>query len=279
MSTLKTVKISKDICVGAGQPLLLIAGPCQIESLDHSLKIAEFLKKLAVKYRVNLVFKSSFDKANRTSIKGQRGIGIQEGLKVLETVRQNFDLAVLTDVHSVEQASTVGQVVDVLQIPAFLCRQTDLLIAAGNTNKTIHVKKGQFLDPHDMSHVAAKIASTGNEKILLCERGACFGYRDLVVDMRSLQIMQESYYPVVFDATHSVQSMGGAGGASSGQRQFVLPLMRAALAVGVQGVFLECHDNPDQAPSDGPSMLRLEQMETALQQATTLHQFSLNINR
>lgn len=279
MNSPKLVKISKNISVGLDQPLLLIAGPCQIESLDHCLKIAEFLKRLALKYNLNLVFKSSFDKANRTSIKGQRGIGMQEGLRVLEKIRESLDLAVLTDLHSAEQVTAVAQVVDVLQIPAFLCRQTDLLIAAGNSNKAIHVKKGQFLDPHDMQHVAAKIASTGNHNILLCERGSCFGYRDLVVDMRALQVMQETTYPVVFDATHSVQSMGGAGGASSGQRQYVLPLMRAALAVGVQGIFLECHDNPDLAPSDGPSMLRLDQMEAALQQATALHQLSLSFNQ
>ncbi len=272
--TVKTVAISKGITVGPGNPLLLIAGPCQIESLDHCLRIGTFLKELGNKLKVQLVFKSSYDKANRTSIKGQRGLGIDEGLKVLEEVRRQLSVPVLTDIHSPEDATIAGAVVDVLQTPAFLCRQTDLLLAAGATGKPINVKKGQFLPPQDMAHVAAKIASTGNDKIMLCERGACFGYRDLIVDMRSLVIMRQSGYPVVFDGTHSVQSMGGQGGASGGSREFIPPLVRAAAAAGVDGIFLECHDNPEKAPSDGASMLRLSEIEEVVTTAVRIREAS-----
>ena len=221
---------------------------------------------------MNLVFKSSYDKANRTSIKGQRGLGIDEGLKVLEKVRAALDVPILTDIHSPEEAKIAGAVVDIIQTPAFLCRQTDLLLAAGATGKPINVKKGQFLPPEDMAHVAAKIASTGNEKILLCERGACFGYRDLIVDMRSLVTMRESGYPVVFDGTHSVQSMGGKGGSSGGSREFIPPLVRAAAAVGIDGLFLECHDNPETAPSDGATMLKLPEIEALLSTAVRIRE-------
>ncbi len=257
-------KITPSLSVGDGQKFLLIAGPCQIESKDHCLKIASFLKTLADELKINLVFKSSFDKANRTSISGKRGIGIDQGLKILESVRKDVGIPVLTDVHSIEQVRPIAQVVDVIQIPAFLCRQTDLLCAVGETNRAVNVKKGQFLAPHDMRFAAEKIGASGNRNILLCERGACFGYRDLVVDMRSLLIMRSLGYPVIFDSTHSVQSMGGAGGASGGQREFVAPLSRAAMAVGVDGIFLECHDNPEVAPSDGASMLRLEEVKPIL---------------
>jgi 2-dehydro-3-deoxyphosphooctonate aldolase (KDO 8-P synthase) len=246
--------------VGDDQKLLLIAGPCQIESRDHTLRIAEFLRRELEKFPVSLVFKSSFDKANRTSMSGKRGIGMDAGLRILEEVRSAINAPVLTDIHNEEQARTVGQVVDVLQIPAFLCRQTDLLLAAGETGKALHVKKGQFLHPSDMQFVAEKIASTGNKRILLCERGTCFGYRDLVVDPRSLVIMRSTGYPVVFDATHSVQQMGGSVGSSGGSRHFVQTLARAAVATGVDGVFFECHDDPDNAPSDGPCMLPLTQV-------------------
>jgi 2-dehydro-3-deoxyphosphooctonate aldolase (KDO 8-P synthase) len=254
------VEISPSVKVGEGQKLLLIAGPCQIESREHCLSIAEFLRRETEKLPVSLVFKSSFDKANRTSVKGRRGIGIDKGLKILEEVRSTIGAPVLTDVHNEEQATVVGQVVDVLQIPAFLCRQTDLLVAAGATGRTIHVKKGQFLHPADMQFVAEKIASTGNTKILLCERGTSFGYRDLVMDPRNLLIMGSTGYPVVFDATHSVQQLGGTGGSSGGSRVFVQALARAAVATGVDGVFVECHNDPDSAPSDGPCMLPLEQV-------------------
>lgn len=254
------VEISPSVKVGEGQKLLLIAGPCQIESREHCLSIAEFLRRETEKLPVSLVFKSSFDKANRTSVKGRRGIGIDKGLKILEEVRSTIGAPVLTDVHTEEQATVVGQVVDVLQIPAFLCRQTDLLVAAGATGRTIHVKKGQFLHPADMQFVAEKIASTGNTKILLCERGTSFGYRDLIMDPRNLLIMGSTGYPVVFDATHSVQQLGGTGGSSGGSRVFVQALARAAVATGVDGVFVECHNDPDSAPSDGPCMLPLEQV-------------------
>ena len=261
----RTVKITSDIAVGATNPLLLIAGPCQIESLEHTLKIAGFLKSLAARHKIQLVFKSSYDKANRTSISGARGLGIDAGLKVLETVRSEFGLPVLTDIHTAEEARAAAAVVDVLQTPAFLCRQTDLLLAAGATGKAVNVKKGQFLAPEDMVHVAAKIASTGNHNIMLCERGTCFGYRDLVVDMRSFPIMRSTGYPVIFDGTHSVQSMGGKGGSSGGSREWIPPLVRAASAVGIDGLFLECHDCPEKAPSDGASMLELEQLDRLLE--------------
>jgi 2-dehydro-3-deoxyphosphooctonate aldolase (KDO 8-P synthase) len=263
----RTVKITSDIAVGANNPLLLIAGPCQIESLEHTLKIAGFLKSLAARHKIQLVFKSSYDKANRTSISGARGLGIDAGLKVLETVRSEFDLPVLTDIHTAEEARAAAAVVDVLQTPAFLCRQTDLLLAAGATGKAVNVKKGQFLAPEDMVHVAAKIASTGNHNIMLCERGTCFGYRDLVVDMRSFPIMRSTGYPVIFDGTHSVQSMGGKGGSSGGSREWIPPLVRAASAVGIDGLFLECHDCPEKAPSDGASMLELEQLDKLIESA------------
>ncbi len=254
------VEISPSVKVGDDQKLLLIAGPCQIESRDHALKMAEFLRRELEKFPVSFVFKSSFDKANRTSVNGKRGIGMDAGLRILEDVRNAVGAPVLTDIHNEEQARTVGKVVDVLQIPAFLCRQTDLLVAAGETGKAIHVKKGQFLHPSDMQFVAEKIASTGNKRVLLCERGTCFGYRDLVVDPRSLVIMRSTGYPVVFDATHSVQQMGGNAGSSGGSRHFVQTLARAAVATGVDGVFFECHDDPDNAPSDGPCMLPLAQV-------------------
>lgn len=260
----RTVSIRPGTMVGPGQPLLLIAGPCQIESLEHCLKIGAFLKALTERLGLKFVFKSSYDKANRTSIQGKRGLGIEEGLAVLAQVRTTLDVPVLTDVHSPEEATAAGKVVDVLQTPAFLCRQTDLLVAAGATGKAVNVKKGQFLAPQDMSHVAAKVALGGNHNVLLCERGSCFGYRDLVVDMRSLPLMRATGYPVIFDGTHSVQSMGGQGGSSGGQREFIAPLVRAAAAVGVDGLFLECHENPESAPSDGASMLRLEELEPLL---------------
>lgn len=259
------VDIGHGVTVGDGQKLLLIAGPCQIESLEHCLRIGEHVQNAVKDLPASLVFKSSFDKANRTSIKGARGIGMDEGLAILDSVRTKLRVPVLTDVHNEEQATAVGAVVDVLQIPAFLCRQTDLLVAAGATGKTVHVKKGQFLHPADMKFVAEKIASTGNNKILLCERGTSFGYRDLVMDPRNLLIMRETGYPVVFDATHSVQQLGGGSGSSGGSRKFVQALARAAVAVGVDGVFIECHNDPDNAPSDGPCMLPLEQVGPLVQ--------------
>lgn len=259
------------------EKLLLIAGPCQIESRDHCFKLAEILKKYVRDLPVNLVFKSSFDKANRTSLQGQRGVGIEKGLRILEDVKKSFDLPVLTDVHSPEQARTAAEVVDILQTPAFLCRQTDLLTAVGETGKPVNIKKGQFLSPEDMRFVAEKVSQTGNRNIMLCERGSSFGYRDLVVDMRSFVIMKEAGYPVIFDATHSVQSMGGAGGKSGGSRQYIFPLLRAAVATGVQGVFIECHDDPEKAPSDGASMLPVQQLPSILSTICLIHQQILNM--
>lgn len=266
------VEISPSVRVGKEQKLLIIAGPCQIESLQHCLLVGQHIKKVCEALPVSFVFKSSFDKANRTSASSKRGVGVEEGLSILKSVREQLGVPVLTDIHTAEQAAIVGQTVDVLQIPAFLCRQTDLLVAAGKTGKTIHVKKGQFLHPSDMQFVAEKIASTGNTKILLCERGTSFGYRDLVMDPRSLIMMRDTGYPVVFDATHSVQQLGGSGGSSGGSRRYVQALARAAVAVGVDGVFVECHNDPDHAPSDGPCMLPLEELAPLLTQLCAIRQ-------
>jgi 2-dehydro-3-deoxyphosphooctonate aldolase (KDO 8-P synthase) len=241
-------------------PFVLIAGPCQIESRAHALEMADALRALSRSLDVPVIYKSSYDKANRTSASAARGVGMAEGLAILADVRERTGLPVLTDVHAADQCATAAQAVDVLQIPAFLCRQTDLLLAAGRTGKAINVKKGQFLAPWDMEHVAAKIASTGNRDILLCERGASFGYNTLISDMRSLPIMARTGYPVVFDATHSVQQPGGQGASSGGQREFAPVLARAALAVGVAAVFIETHQDPDRAPSDGPNMIPLREM-------------------
>ena len=266
----KAVEICKGVRAGAGQNLLLIAGPCQIESLAHCLDIAVQLQEICRRYPVQLVFKSSYDKANRTSSKSVRGPGLQAGLEVLREVKSQTGLPICTDIHLPEQAAAAAAVADILQIPAFLCRQTDLLLAAAATGRTINIKKGQFLHPSDMAMAAAKVASQDNHKILLCERGTCFGYRDLVVDPRSFVLLAEAGYPVIFDATHSVQLMGAGGSASGGQRQFIAPLVRAAVAVGVDGLFIECHENPDQAPSDGPAMLPLSKMEEVLRMACAL---------
>jgi 2-dehydro-3-deoxyphosphooctonate aldolase (KDO 8-P synthase) len=241
-------------------PFVLIAGPCQIESRAHALEVAAALREMSAAIGVPLIYKSSFDKANRTSVVTQRGVGIGDGLAILADVREATGLPVLTDVHAPEQCAIAAQAVDVLQIPAFLCRQTDLLLAAGETGRAVNVKKGQFLAPWDMANVAAKIASTGNHNILLCERGASFGYNTLVTDFRALPIMARSGYPVVFDATHSVQQPGGQGTTSGGQREFAPVLARAALAVGVAAVFIETHPDPDHAPSDGPNMIPLRDM-------------------
>jgi 2-dehydro-3-deoxyphosphooctonate aldolase (KDO 8-P synthase) len=247
--------------IGNHLPFVLIAGPCQIESRAHALEVAAALAEISRQTGVPVIYKSSYDKANRTSATAARGIGMAEGLAILADVRAATGLPVLTDVHLPDHCAPAAEAVDVLQIPAFLCRQTDLLLAAGATGKPINVKKGQFLAPWDMANVAAKIASTGNENILLCERGASFGYNMLVSDLRSLPIMARTGYPVVFDATHSVQLPGGAGTSSGGQREFAPVLARAALAVGCAAVFIETHPDPDQAPSDGPNMIPLRQMQ------------------
>ena len=250
----------------------LIAGPCQIEGLDHTLRHAQAIIKAAEKAGMGVIYKSSFDKANRTSASAKRGVGLDEGVEILARVKSEFGCPVLTDIHNEAQCAPVAEVVDILQIPAFLCRQTDLLLAAAATGAVINVKKGQFLAPWDMAHVAAKIAGAGNERILLTERGTSFGYNTLVSDMRSLPQMAETGYPVVFDATHSVQQPGGLGGASGGQREFVPVLARAAVAVGVSGLFIETHEDPDNAPSDGPNMVPLDQLEPLLCQLSAIAQ-------
>ena len=242
------------------RPFALIAGPCQIESRAHALEVAHALREVGAATGVGVVYKSSFDKANRTSAGAARGVGMQEGLAILAEVRAATGLPVLTDVHAEQQCAPAAEAVDVLQIPAFLCRQTDLLLAAGRTGRPVNVKKGQFLAPWDMAHVAAKIASTGNSNVLLCERGTSFGYNTLVTDFRALPIMARTGYPVVFDATHSVQQPGGQGASSGGQREFAPVLARAAVAVGVAAVFIECHPDPDRAPSDGANMIPLREM-------------------
>tara|TARA_R110000850_G_scaffold144131_6_gene266249 strand:- start:568 stop:1392 length:825 start_codon:yes stop_codon:yes gene_type:complete len=251
--------------IGNDLPFVLIAGPCQIESRDHALKMAEIIAELAARHGRGFVFKSSFDKANRSSHATARGIGMSQGLEILAEVKAQFGCPVVTDVHVPAQCAPVADIVDMLQIPAFLCRQTDLLLAAGDTGAAVNVKKGQFLAPQDMAHVAAKIASTGNERILLCERGTSFGYNALVSDFRSLPIMAETGYPVVFDATHSVQLPGGQGASSGGERRFVAPLARAAVAVGCAALFVEVHDAPDAAPSDGPNMLAPAALDALLE--------------
>ncbi|MEO1222442.1 MAG: 3-deoxy-8-phosphooctulonate synthase [Pseudomonadota bacterium] len=255
-------------------PFVLIAGPCAMESRDHAIEMATALKEMCEKLGLGLIFKTSFDKGNRTSVHSSRGIGMDMGLSVFDEIRSELGCRVITDVHEAQQCAAVAEVVDVLQIPAFLCRQTDLLLAAGQTGKAINVKKGQFLSPHDMAHVAAKIASTGNEEILLCERGTSFGYNTLVNDMRALPIMAETGYPIIFDATHSVQQPGGQGNSSGGQREFVAPLARAALAIGVAGLFVETHQDPDKAPSDGPNMIPLKQMPNLLGELTAFDELA-----
>jgi len=263
MTDARTVRVGS-LEIANDRPFTLIAGPCAIESRDHALEVAEVLVAACAAAGVPLIFKSSYDKANRTSVSGGRGIGMLAGLEILAEVRRRFHCPVLTDVHEPPQCAVAADYVDVLQIPAFLCRQTDLLLAAGETGLAINVKKGQFLAPWDMKNVAAKVASTGNERILLTERGTSFGYNTLVSDMRGLPEMARTGYPVVFDATHSVQQPGGQGASSGGQREYVPVLARAALAVGVAAVFMECHPDPDKAPSDGPNMVRLADLPALL---------------
>ena len=259
-----------DLSIGNDLPLTVIAGPCQLESADHAQMIAGTMKEACAAAGAQYVFKASYDKANRTSLSGKRGLGMDEGLKVLQGVKDALGVPVLTDIHAPDQCAPVAEVADIIQIPAFLCRQTDLLIAAGETGAVVNVKKGQFLAPWDMPNVISKIESTGNEKILLTERGSSFGYNTLVADMRALPQMARTGYPVVMDATHSVQQPGGMGGSSGGQREFAPVMARAAVALGVAAVFIETHENPDAAPSDGPNMVPLSQMHALID---TLMQF------
>ena len=268
---MRTFNINR-LIAGNEHKIFVIAGPCQIESQDHAEFLAGSIKEICDELDIDLIYKSSFDKANRSSINTERGIGIDEGLKILNSIKHEFGIPVLTDIHETYQAQIVADAgIDVLQIPAFLCRQTDLLLAAGATGCAVNVKKGQFLAPQDMKNVAAKIASTGNERIMLCERGYTHGYNNLVVDMRSLPIMASTGYPVIMDATHSVQAPGGMGDRSSGDREMVPYLARAAVATGcVAGVFIETHEDPDNAPSDGPNMVRIDKLKQLLEDLVTI---------
>jgi 2-dehydro-3-deoxyphosphooctonate aldolase (KDO 8-P synthase) len=257
--SLNNISISNDL------PITLIAGPCVLESHSHAKMMVEMLLKITTDLKINFIYKTSYDKANRTSLTGIRGLGLDSSLKIFSELKTEYSINILTDVHDANHCDLIKDHVDILQIPAFLCRQTDLLIAAANTNKIINIKKGQFLSPHDMINVANKIIDSGNNNLLLTERGASFGYNNLVSDMRSLEIMKnEIRFPVIFDATHSVQAPGGLGGSSGGDRKFVPVLSRAAVAVGVAGVFMETHEDPDNAPSDGPNMVKIEDMTPLL---------------
>jgi 2-dehydro-3-deoxyphosphooctonate aldolase (KDO 8-P synthase) len=272
----KVVKCDK-LSISNLNPFTLIAGPCQLENEKHALDVAEKLKEITQKLKIGLIYKTSFDKANRTSLKGKRGAGLDKSLPVFDKIKKNLGIPVLTDVHNIEQCEIVSKHVDVLQIPAFLCRQTDLLIAAAKTGKIINVKKGQFLAPWDMTNVIKKIEDSGNKNILVTERGASFGYNTLVSDMRSIPIMAKNGYPVVFDATHSVQQPGGMGEKSGGQREFVEYLARAAIAVGVAAIFIETHPDPDNAPSDGPNMVPLSELPNLLKQLIEIDKLVKNV--
>ena len=258
------------IKISNNEKIVIIAGPCQLETEQHAMDMAGKIKEITSKFNVGCIYKTSFDKANRTSHKGKRGAGLEKSLPVFDKIKKDLKIPILTDIHNEDQCSIVADHVDILQIPAFLCRQTDLLIAAGKTNKIINVKKGQFLAPWDMVNVTKKISDTGNKNILVTERGASFGYNTLVSDMRSLPIMAKNGYPIIFDATHSVQQPGGLGEQSGGQREFVEYLARAAVAVGVAGVFIETHQDPDNAPSDGPNMVPLNKLENLLKQLSEI---------
>jgi len=265
-----------NLSISNSNKFTLIAGPCQLENEKHAIDVAAQLKEMTQKLDLGLIYKTSFDKANRTSLKGKRGTGLQNSLPVFDKIRNDLKIPVLTDVHTIDQCELVSKYVDVLQIPAFLCRQTDLLVAAAKTGKIINVKKGQFLAPWDMVNVTKKIEESGNKNILVTERGACFGYNTLVSDMRSLTIMAKNGYPVVFDATHSVQQPGGMGDKSGGQREFVEPLSRAAIAVGVAAIFIETHPDPNNAPSDGPNMVPLSNMPNLLKQLVEIDKLIKN---
>ena len=264
---MKNIKVNcGNIEISNNNKICIIAGPCQLETEQHAMDMAGKIKEITSKFNMGLIYKTSFDKANRTSLKGKRGAGLEQSLPIFDKIKKQLDIPILTDIHTAEHCSVVAPHADVLQIPAFLCRQTDLLIAAAKTGKIINVKKGQFLAPWDMINVTKKIADSGNNNILVTERGASFGYNTLVSDMRSLPIMAKNGYPVIFDATHSVQQPGGLGETSGGQREFVEYLARAAVAVGVAGVFIETHQDPDNAPSDGPNMVPLDKLEKLLSQ-------------
>ena len=272
----KIVKCGK-LSISNTSQFTLIAGPCQLENERHAINVAEKLKEITEEHKIGLIYKTSFDKANRTSIKGKRGVGLENSLPVFDKIRKNLNIPVLTDIHTIDQCQVVSKHVDILQIPAFLCRQTDLLVAAAKTGKIINVKKGQFLAPWDMINVTKKIEESGNNNILVTERGVSFGYNTLLSDMRSIPIMAKNGYPVVFDATHSVQQPGGMGDKSGGQREFVEYLARAAVAVGVAAVFMETHPDPDNAPSDGPTMVPLSKMSNLLKQLVEIDKLVKNV--
>ena len=259
---IKQVKIN-NFAISNSLPLVLIAGPCQLENREHAISIAENIKKICDKLKINFVYKTSFDKANRTSHLSQRGLGLEKSIKIFEEIRKKLKIPILTDVHSVEQCELLKNSIDIIQIPAFLCRQTDLLQSAAKTNLVINIKKGQFLAPWDVSNILRKVEDL-NKNILLTERGVSFGYNTLVSDMRSISIMKKENYPVIFDATHSVQQPGGRGNQSGGQREFIYDLSKAAVSIGISGLFIEVHDDPDNAPSDGPNMLKLSELESFL---------------
>jgi 2-dehydro-3-deoxyphosphooctonate aldolase (KDO 8-P synthase) len=264
MTTPNTTITVRDVTIAQDRPIAVFAGPCQMESRAHALEMAAALKEIATKRKIGLVYKSSYDKANRTSLSGKRGMGLDAAIEVFAEIRETLGLPVVTDVHEIEHCARIAPVVDVIQIPAFLCRQTDLLIAAAKTGRVIKIKKGQFLAPWDMKNVVDKVTGSGNPNVLLTERGVSFGYNTLVVDMRGLAIMAETGAPVIFDATHSVQQPGGQGTSSGGDRRFVPVLARAAVAVGIAGLFIETHQDPDHAPSDGPNMVPLKQFEALI---------------
>ena len=271
----KIIRCEK-LSISNSNPFTLIAGPCQLENENHAINVAKQLKEITEKLKIGFIYKTSFDKANRTSLRGKRGAGLEKSLPVFDKIRKSLNIPVLTDVHTIDHCNVVSKHVDIIQIPAFLCRQTDLLIAAAKTGKIVNVKKGQFLAPWDMVNVIKKIEESGNNNILVTERGASFGYNSLVSDMRSIPIMAKNGYPVVFDATHSIQQPGGMGNKSGGQREFVEYLARAAIAVGVAAVFIETHPDPDNAPSDGPSMVPLSKMPSLLQQLVTIDKLIKN---
>jgi 2-dehydro-3-deoxyphosphooctonate aldolase (KDO 8-P synthase) len=272
----KIVRCEK-LSISNSNPFTLIAGPCQLENENHAINVAKQLKEITEKLKIGFIYKTSFDKANRTSLTGKRGAGLEKSLPVFDKIRKSLNVPVLTDVHTIDHCNVVSKHVDIIQIPAFLCRQTDLLIAAAKTGKIVNVKKGQFLAPWDMVNVIKKIEESGNNNILVTERGASFGYNSLVSDMRSIPIMAKNGYPVVFDATHSVQQPGGMGDKSGGQREFVEHLARAAVAVGVAAVFIETHPDPDNAPSDGPNMVPLSKMSNLLKQLVEIDKLVKNV--
>jgi 2-dehydro-3-deoxyphosphooctonate aldolase (KDO 8-P synthase) len=273
----KTVTVGP-YTIGNDRKITIIAGPCAMESRAHAIEMATALKEIADQYDIGMIYKSSYDKANRTSVSSNRGIGVSEAMPIFAEIKEVTGLPVITDVHNVEDCAIIGEVVDVIQIPAFLCRQTDLLIAAGNTGKALNIKKGQFLAPWDMANVVKKVESTGNTSIMLCERGASFGYNTLVSDMRSLPIMAKTGYPIIYDATHSVQQPGGHGATSGGDREMAPVLARAAVAVGVAGVFMETHQDPDNAPSDGPNMIYLDKLSAVIEMLLKFDRISKEIN-